>query len=120
MKRIIFYFLTTLCLLVLSLVFPQSAFAAKFNLDPLTKNIKVGEQFSISIGLDTQGKDVSGVEVKLSFNKDLIEVSGVDFSGIFPANDKNINNGDGYVQISSNMEGGVTSFHGNSHCDTVT
>jgi hypothetical protein len=117
MKKIV---LLTLSFLFLALISPRTTFAAKFNLDPLTRGIKVGEEFDVKIGLDTQGKEVNSVEAKLSFDKNLIEVIRVSFSGIFPANDQNINNNSGYVQISSNMEAGATSFNGNSNWGTLT
>lgn len=117
MKKII---LLTLSFLFLTLIFPREAFAAKFNLDPLTKGIKVGEQFSVNLSLDTQGKEVSGVQAKLSFNKDVIEVSGVSFSGIFPSNDHYIDNNGGYVQVGSSLELETSGFNGNSNWVTLT
>lgn len=111
MKKI---FLLVFSFLFLTLIFPRAAFAAKFNLDPLSKSAKVGEQFDIKINLDTQSKEVNGAQAKLSFNKDLIEVSGVSFSGIFPTNYQYIDNNAGYVEVGSTFEQDPPSFNGNS------
>ena len=120
MKKIISYLLTTFFLFILALTFPRLALAAKFSLNPLSKDINVGQELDINISLDTQDKEAKGVEAKLSFNKDLVEITRVNFLGIFPANDQSINNSDGYVQISSNMESPGASFNGNSNWATLT
>lgn len=120
MKKIVSFLLTTFFLLFLALAFPRLALAAKLTLDPLTKDIKVGEQFSVNIGLDTQSREVNVVQAKLSFDQGILEVAGVSFSGIFPANDQNINNGSGFVQVGSNMESPGASFNGNSNWATLT
>jgi len=120
MKKIISFLLTTFFLLFLAFVFPQSAYAAKFNLDPLSKNINIGDQFDVSIKLDTQNKEVEAVQAELSFNKDLIEITAVSFSGIFAANHQNINNSSGVVQVGSTTESADVGFNGNTNWVTLT
>ncbi len=120
MKKIVSFLLTICSLFIFILAFPRLALAAKFSLDPLSKDINIGQEFNINIDLDTQDKEVNGVEAKLSFNKDLIEVTGVNFLGIFPDNNQNINNSEGYVQIGSNMESPTASFNGSSNWVTLT
>ncbi len=120
MKKIISFLLTTFFLLFLVFVFPQSAYAAKFNLDPLSKNINIGDQFDVSIKLDTQNKEVEAVQTELSFNKDLIEITAVSFSGIFAANHQNINNSGGVVQVGSTTESADAGFNGNTNWVTLT
>jgi len=119
-KRTLSFLFIFLILFIFASIFPKSVLAAKFNLDPSSKSAKVGEQFDVKVNLDTQSKEVSGVQAKLSFNKDLIEVSGVSFSGIFPSNDRYIDNNNGYVQVGSTLEQEPSGFNGNSTWVTLT
>ena len=114
MKKISSFLFTTFFLLFLIIVFPQSAFAAKFTLDPLNKNTKIGEEFQVKVTLDTQSKEVDQIQATLSFNKDFLEVKSVSFSGIFPSNFQSINNADGRVQFASGKDLTSGSFNGNS------
>lgn len=118
MKRKILIFLLTFFLL--ALVFPSSAWAARFNLDPLSKSLNVGDQFSVYISLDTQGKEVNGVQARLSFTPGLLEVTAVNFAGIFPSNFQLIDNANGQVRIGSGEDLPTASFNGNSLWATLT
>jgi len=114
MRKIIYFSFITFFLFVLALISPRSALAAKFIINPLSKTINVGQEFNVSINLDTQGKEVGVAQAKLSFDKNLIEVLRVNFQTIFPDNVQSVNNNDGFVQVGSNMESFALSFNGNS------
>ncbi len=114
MRKIIYFSFITFFLFVLALISPRSALAAKFIINPLSKTINVGQEFDVSINLDTQGKEVGVAQTKLSFDKNLIEVLRVNFQTIFPDNVQSVNDNDGFVQVGSNMESFALSFNGNS------
>lgn len=119
MKRI-FFLPILFSLFLFTLLFPRSVFAAKFILDPLSKSLKVGEEFQVKINLDTQSKEVNGIQAKLIFSKDLLEVKGVSFSGIFPANFQSVDNANGNVWVSSGEDLSTDSFNGTSTWVTLT
>jgi len=116
MKKVFFFFLAA----SLFLIFPRSVWAAKFNLAPVSQDLTIDEEFQISIGLDTERKNVNGVQAEIGFSEDLLEVVGVSFADIFPSNFQSVDNVNGRIQIASGEDLPTTSFNGNSNWVTIT
>ncbi len=100
--------------------FPRLTLAARLNLDPYTQEVIVGEEFQVNVSLDTQDKNVNGVQTKILFDQGLLEIVTVNFSGIFPANFESIDNINGEVQIGSGEDLPTASFNGSSTWVTLT
>lgn len=112
MKRFILFF--NLFLFLFLFVFVKQVQAAKFVLSPEGKSLTSGDEFQVNVNLDTQGKDVNGVQASLTFSKDLLEIKDVAFFSIFPSNFKSIDNNLGKIQLGSGEDLPTASFKGNS------
>ncbi|MFZ5365765.1 MAG: fibronectin type III domain-containing protein [Patescibacteria group bacterium] len=116
MKRLIFFFGVFLFFLFVSV---RPVQAAKFVLSPESKSLVSGDEFQVNLTLDTQGKDVNGVQASLTFSKDLLEIKDVAFFSIFPSNFKSIDNSLGKVQLASGEDLPTASFKGSSNWVTL-
>lgn len=121
MKKKTILFLPTFFLLAfLSGLFPQSAFAASFGLAPDSQEVKVGDQFQIEINLDTQGEEVNGVQAELFFTQERLEVTGINFSEVFPEDFHSIDQAEGWLQLGAGEDLPTASFNGSSVWVTIT
>jgi hypothetical protein len=68
----------------LFLFFPSQAQAAKLLLNPESKTVVSGQQFVVSLILDTEGKTVNGVDVELIYPQSILWVDKVEPSAVFP------------------------------------
>lgn len=69
---------------LLFFVFAQKAHAQIFILDPSAATKNVGEEFTVNLNIDTQGKAVAQADVKLTFDSTILEVVRVDKGDFFP------------------------------------
>ena len=70
----------TICFLVVLsffLVAPEEALAQVFSLSPAKASKSIGNEFTVDVNIDTQGKAVGSADVKLTYDKDMMEVVGV-------------------------------------------
>jgi len=116
MKKVFFFFLA----IFLFWFFPQSVLAAKFNLAPTGQNLTINQQFQLSINLDSQGKNVNGVQAEIIFGQDQLELVSINFSDIFPSNFQSVDNNNGRIQIASGEDLPTASFNGSSNWATIT
>lgn len=93
--------LVALFLGVLSFLSARPAVAQVFSLSPGSLTKKVGEEFVVSINIDTQGKTVKGADTKLSFDTLGLEITKVEGGSFFATGSESAPKG-GY-----NVEGGI-------------
>ncbi len=98
--------------ILLSLIFPASARAAFFTLDPMSASINVGERKEISLSLDTEGYNTDGVDLLINFDPALLEIESIDFSDIYNLNDSEIDSDKGSIKIYSTMDNPNYHFKG--------
>lgn len=111
-------------LLVLTLlVLPKLVYAAKLTVDPSTKSVKVGDTFTLNIGLNTESQAVDGVDVHyLNYDKDKLEVQGATITagvlfGMTPFN--NVDATNGRIDFSQAATGG-SNYNGSGTLATIT
>ncbi len=68
---------------LLFFVFAQKTYAQVFILDPSAATKNVGEEFTVNLNIDTQGKAVASADVKLTFDSTILEVVRVDKGDFF-------------------------------------
>jgi len=68
---------------LLFFVFAQKTYAQVFILDPSAATKKVGEEFTVNLNIDTQGKTVASADVKLTFDSTILELVKVDKGDFF-------------------------------------
>jgi hypothetical protein len=93
-------------------VLPSFAHAAKLSIDPATKDVKVGDTFSVNVVLNTEGVAVDGVDVHyLNFDIAKLEVVGTSITAgtLFSQNQLNtVNNTTGKVDFGQIAQAGTT------------
>jgi hypothetical protein len=85
--------LTGILLFFLFLGSARATEAQTFTLSPSSVTKTVGEQWTVSINIDTAGKAVKGADVKLTYDETLVEVVSVSNGEFFPKGGYNANAG---------------------------
>ncbi len=83
--------------ILLLFVFAQKTYAQVFILDPSAATKKVGEEFTVNLNIDTQGKTVASADVKLTFDSTILELVKVDKGDFFSDEADYIGTGTLYV-----------------------
>lgn len=109
-----------LFLVIVALVFPSSAKAASFSLEPLDETVKKGEEFQVKLILDTDDKKVNGIQAVLIYSSDFLEVKKVDFSNLFPSNFQSIDGDAGEIQLGSGEDLPAAYYKGKGDWLTLT
>lgn len=91
MKNSVFVFFITI--LSLSFLMAKTVNAQVFSLDPQIAQVTVGEKFTVDINIDTQGAEVTGADVKLTFDPNVLEVTNVQEGDFFTDEANNIGSG---------------------------
>lgn len=93
----IFRFSLIVSLLFLGLLFPKGVFAQSFSLIPQTATKSAGQEFNVSLEINTAGQEVSAADVKLSFDEEILQVVSVTKGSFFPEVSHNIYSGTLYI-----------------------
>lgn len=86
---VIFFFVFLIC--------PQAVLGQVFTLSPSTATKSAGTEYTVDLLLDTEGKVVSGADVKMSFDAGVLEVVDVTEGSFFPEVTHNIYSGTLYI-----------------------
>lgn len=78
-------------------LFPSEARAQSLSLDPQTATKGVGEEFTVNINMDTAGKAVAGVDIKITFDAAMLEVKNIATGDFFSDEAHNIGAGSFYI-----------------------
>jgi hypothetical protein len=100
MKKLFHCFIVSLLTCFFLLALPTPARAAKFVLEPGDKTLTSGEQFTVNLYLDTEGKSVNAADATLIYPQNLIWVDKVEYPAVFPM----------HLQLISRSEGKI-GFH---------
>lgn len=117
--------LTFLCFVTLLMVFlikPGNVSAATLSLTPSNQSVTLNVPFTVNITLDTKGVQTTAVDVLLTFNPSILEISNVQFGNppLYPVNAKILDNTTGQIRITSTEESVVNSFTGTGTLATLT
>lgn len=94
-----------------ALVLPAMASAASYFFSPSTESVKVGDSFSVAIGINTEGDDVVVAKVDVTYDKALVSVNSWDTSGSGFALDNGCQyNGKACEIVSNDTENGTLSI----------
>lgn len=66
-------------------------------LEPQTLTKNVGETFTVDLKINTEGKAVAGTDVKINFDPEMLEVTGVTTGDFFSDSAKNIGSNSLYI-----------------------
>lgn len=97
--------------------FPSRALAASLTLSPDSLAKKVGEEFSLSILLDTESDSVSGVQLVLNYDPSILEGKSISIGAILPTQIES-KIGDGKVSLGAGKLGG--GFQGKDNLATLS
>lgn len=116
---------TFLCLIVFCLVYlskPGLSYAATFSLTPSNQSATLNTAFTVNITIDTKSVQTTAVDVLLTFNPSILEISNVQFGNppLYPVNVKVLDNTNGQIRITSTQENAVNSFTGTGTLATLT
>lgn len=108
-KFLIFLFVSTVFLIK-----PDNVSAAILSLTPSNQSATLNVPFTVNITLDTKGVKTTAVDVLLTFNPAILEISNVQFGNppLYPVNTKILDNTNGQIRITSTQENAVNSFTG--------
>ena len=103
------------------LLVPSMASAATLSLSPSSQSVNVGDTFTVSINLDTQGASVDGVDIRyLNYNPALLQVQQVTPGTLMPITPANsINASVGRITFSQVVVGG-SQYKGSGALATIT
>jgi len=104
----------TLFFLFAFFIFPKSALAAKFTLSPDTKTVESGDQYTVDVYLDTEGKTINSADLQLTYPQSIIWVDSVEYPSTFPFHVQQIIKNDGKVIFHFGANSQSTRFNGNS------
>lgn len=90
-------FLFSLAFAFVSLAFPKAALGQVFSLSPSTATKSAGTEFTVDLLIDTEGKVVSGADIKMSFDSGVLQVVKVTGGNFFPEVSDNTYSGTLYV-----------------------
>jgi len=76
---------------------PKAAWAQVVSLSPEEATKTVGEEFTVDLNINTNGKAVSGADVKMTFDSTILEVTNVTAGDFFSDEAHNIGSGTLYV-----------------------
>ena len=98
--------------------------AASVSIDPLSKNVNGSDTFSVNIAVDPAGQAVMGTQIKLSFDKSVVNLNSAvpgTFLGSSPVQfAKNIDNANGTLELGYTVAGGDTAKTANGTFATLT
>jgi len=107
-----------LMILFLSLAFfslASSVEATNLSLSPSTGTFSIGSTFDVKIFLDTEGKDVNALDLKLNFPSDILQVvspsAGQSIVGVWTSTPR-FDNQSGEVILQGGMPGGINVSRG--------
>src|SRR3989344_1743774 len=108
-------------LIASTLLVPSIASAATLSLSPSSQSVNVGDTFTISINLDTQGASIDGVDIRyLNYNPALLQAQQVTPGTLMPSTLANsINASVGRVAFSQVVAGG-SQYKGSGGLATIT
>jgi hypothetical protein len=95
-------------------IFPKSVLAAKFTLSPDTKTVESGDQYTVDVYLDTQGKTINSADLQLNYPQSIIWIDSVEYPSTFPFHVQQIIKNDGKVIFHFGANSQSTRFNGNS------
>src|SRR3989344_503039 len=103
------------------LLVPSMASAATLSLSQSSQSVNVGDTFTVSINLDTQGVSVDGVDIRyLNYNPALLQVQQVTPGTLMPITPANsINASVGRITFSQVVVGG-SQYKGSGALATIT
>lgn len=110
LKKISYFVLSALIAFFIS----HSAMAATLTVASDTQSVNIGDQFSVNIKVDTEGKSVNAAQSTVKFSKDILEAVSADKTGSvfnFWLDDPFISNPSGTVSFTA---GSTNGFSGKS------
>ena len=78
----------------------KQAWAQSFSLSPQAATKSAGLEFNVELNIDTGGEEVSGADIKLTFEDDILEIVKVTKGSFFPEVSHNIYAGTLYIGAS--------------------
>ena len=98
MGKFLRLFVGICAVLIFTFVAATEIQAASFIVGPEVVSTEAGEEFSVDISIDTEGKKTDGADLILKFNSELLEVSRID-PGVVYSDYPTQETGDGVVKI---------------------
>ncbi|MBI2028815.1 hypothetical protein HYT02_00150 [Candidatus Gottesmanbacteria bacterium] len=104
------------------LIKPDNVSAAIMSLTPSNQAVTLNTPFTVNITLDTKGVATTAVDILLTFNPAILEISNVQFGNppLYPVNTKILDNTNGQIRITSTQENAVNSYTGTGTLATLT
>lgn len=113
-------FISILIALVIFFSSAKAVLAQFFTFSPTNLTKKVGEQFTVVLNIDTEGKQVKGADAKISFDTSVIEVVSVEKGTFFPKGGYNVDMDTGKIYISYGFDQVYTTNSGTGSFATLT
>jgi hypothetical protein len=99
---------------------PTPAHAAIFVLDPADKTVTSGDQFTVNLYLDTEGKVVNAADATLTYPQSIIWIDKIEYPAIFPLHLQQIVKAEGKVTFHFGAQSQGARFSGRNLIATLT